>query len=1328
MLQFCGGRALSPFRLEKLLKEIRTLNLPVTAIHSEYWHFCSVTRSLYDNELSVLRKILNHDQVQESVRHSGEMFLVLPRPGTISPWSTKATDIAQHCGLAVTERIERGIVHYIQCGAELSSDDKARLVPLLHDRMTEAVFASLDDAAKLFEHFPSKPLGTIDVMYGGIKALLQANQDMGLALSPDEIEYLLHHFQRIHRNPTDVELMMFAQANSEHCRHKIFNADWIVDGKPQDKSLFAMIRNTHQSHPQGTLVAYTDNASVIEGAKINRFYPDSQRAYGYAEERTHVLMKVETHNHPTAISPFPGAATGVGGEIRDEGATGRGAKPKAGLCGFSVSNLTIPGFVQPWEYDGADNQSVYGKPGRIASALQIMLEGPIGGAGFNNEFGRPNLAGYFRTFEERLAGEMRGYHKPIMLAGGIGQISDLHVRKEKFPAGALLIQLGGPSMLIGLGGGAASSMDTGSNTEALDFDSVQRGNPEMQRRAQEVIDRCWQLQRGGVENPILFIHDVGAGGLSNAFPELVHDSGRGGRFNLRDVPSEETSLSPMQIWSNEAQERYVLAIKPESLVLFQSICERERCPFAVVGEATSDEQLVVTDPQSSTPPVDMPLPVLLGKPPRMTRDVAHKYRILPTLDWQGVNLTEAVYRVLRLPAVADKTFLIAIGDRSVGGLSARDQMIGPWQIPVADVAVTSMGYQTYLGEAFAIGERTPLALIDFKAAARMAVGEAITNIAAASIGKIEKIKLSANWMAAAGHAGEDAGLFDAVHTVGMDLCPQLGISIPVGKDSMSMKTVWEESGLRKEVTAPLSLIITAFATVMDVRKTLTPELRTDCGDTELVLIDLGRGQNRLGGSALAQVYKQVGNVAPNIDGETGAQHLKSFFKAIQQLNDMDKLLAYHDRSDGGLFVTLCEMAFAGHTGLTVNLDQLCFDPHSCDIDGSELQPEQLSGRFLERLLTVLFNEELGAVIQIEVAQRQEVLQVLTEAGLRDVSFLIGQLNGTDEVRLMRNNKPVLAEKRVDLQRAWSETTYQMQKLRDNPNCAQQEYDRLLDITDPGLQVRLSYDVDDDIAAPFVQTGMRPRLAILREQGVNGHMEMAAAFDRAGFTPIDVHMSDILSGQLSLSDFMGLIACGGFSYGDVLGAGEGWAKSILFNPRAREEFEAFFQRSDTFALGVCNGCQMMSNLHEIIPGAERWPRFTRNLSEQFEARFVMVEIQRGPSLFFDGMAGSRMPITVAHGEGKVEFCSGVSDDVASLVTMRFVDNHGQVTEQYPYNPSGSLQGITGLTTPDGRFNVLMPHPERVFRVTQHSWYPDARSALVEDGPWMRLFRNARKWIG
>jgi phosphoribosylformylglycinamidine synthase len=1338
MLQFYGGHALSPFRVEKLLKQINTFNLPVSSIHTEYWHFCSVAHDLRKEELDILKKLLIPEEIQEDRLHGAELFLVLPRPGTISPWSSKATDIAHHCGLTAVERIERGIAFYMQCNSQLSIEDKTHLKSLLHDRMTEVVVDSFDDAIELFQHIEPRPLHSIDLINGGIDALWEANQAMGLALSEDEIEYLAYHFDQAGRNPTDVELMMFAQANSEHCRHKIFNADWIVDGKAQNKSLFAMIRNTHQSHPHGTLVAYADNASIIEGAGIARFYPGDQQIYGYAQEQTQILMKVETHNHPTAISPFPGAATGVGGEIRDEGATGRGAKPKAGLCGFSVSNLNIPDYKQAWEYENANpqsNPSIYGKPARIASSLQIMLEGPIGGAAFNNEFGRPNLAGYFRTFEERVAGEMRGYHKPIMLAGGIGQISNAHVHKEKFPPGTLLIQLGGPGMLIGLGGGAASSMDTGTNKEALDFDSVQRGNPEMQRRAQEVIDRCWQLQRTGTDNPILFIHDVGAGGLSNAFPELVHDSGRGGRFNLRDIPSEESSMSPMQIWSNEAQERYVLAIEPASLTLFQSICERERCPFSIVGVATDEERLMVIDQESKIPPVDMPLSVLLGKPPKMTRNVIHCDRILPEIDCSDMNLAEAAYRVLRLPAVADKTFLIAIGDRSVGGMTARDQMVGPWQIPVADVAVTNAGYQTYLGEAFAIGERTPLALIDPKAAARMAVGEAVTNIAAASITEIGEIKLSANWLAAVGHLGEDAGLYDAVYTVGMELCPQLGISIPVGKDSMSMKTSWEEADkntgatLRKEVTAPLSLIITAFSNVNEVRKTLTPQLRTDCGETELILIDLGRGRNRLGGSALAQVFKQVGDEAPNIDGREGADKLKALFAAIQLLNQKNKVLAYHDRSDGGLFVTLCEMAFAGHTGLTINLDQLCFDAQCNDIDGSELRPEKSGGRFQERLLAVLFNEELGAVLQIKIEHHPEVMQVLTQASLRDVSFVIGQLNQVDEIRLMRNNKPVLAEKRIDLQRAWSETTYRMQKLRDNPACAQQEYDRILDVADPGLQIALNFDANDDIAAPYIQTGARPRIAILREQGVNGHVEMAAAFDRAGFTAIDVHMSDIVTGRISLQDFKGFAACGGFSYGDVLGAGEGCAKSILFNLRAREEFTAFFQRSDTFALGVCNGCQMMSNLHEIIPGAELWPRFKRNLSEQFEARFAMVEIQPSPSLFFADMAGSRMPITVAHGEGKVEFFADRPENAVALVTMRFVDNYGQVTEKYPYNPNGSRQGITGLTTPDGRFNILMPHPERVFRVVQHSWYPEqSKSGSSEDGPWMRLFRNARKWIG
>lgn len=1331
VLQFRGDRALSPFRLKKLLATMSQLHsVQVSHIYAEFWYFCAVNRQLSNDEKVVLSKLLNVDLVDQNEIQQGTLSLVLPRLGTISPWSSKATDIAHHCGLAVIERIERGVAFYVETKQALNADQATTIRALIHDRMTESVFTSFDDAGQLFSQYKPQPFKTIDVIAGGISALQQADMELGLALSDDEMVYLVDNFKRMARNPTDVELMMFAQANSEHCRHKIFNADWVIDEQVKDKSLFAMIRNTHQLHPQGTVVAYSDNSCVMEGASVARLFPDRNQTYHYDDTLTHVLMKVETHNHPTAIAPFPGAATGVGGEIRDEGATGRGARPKAGLVGFSVSNLNIPDYAQPWEVDGED--TTYGKPERIVSALDVMLEGPIGGAAFNNEFGRPNLAGYFRTFEENVAGEMRGYHKPIMLAGGLGQISATQVTKKQFPADSLLIQLGGPGMLIGLGGGAASSMDTGANEERLDFDSVQRGNPEMERRAQEVIDRCWQMAQNGGDNPILFIHDVGAGGLSNALPELVHDSERGGRFDLRAIPSEEPGMSPMQIWSNEAQERYVLAIKPESLSVFEAICARERCPFAVVGEATDEDQLVVHDEHDDTQPVNMPLSVLLGKPPKMTRNVSHRTPELPHFDTTKLKLSEAAYRVLRLPAVADKTFLICIGDRSVGGLTARDQMVGPWQVPVADVAVTSAGFQTYSGEAFAMGERTPIALINATASARMAVGEAVTNIAAVSISQISDIKLSANWMTATGHDGEDANLYDAVQAVGMRLCPRLGISIPVGKDSMSMKTTWEEADLhgapvKKAVTAPLSLIISAFSNVTDVRHTLTPQLRKSDEESELILIDLGVGKNRLGGSALAQVYKQVGDVAPDIDGDEGADRLKAFFSVIQQLSSEHKILAYHDRSDGGLFTTLCEMAFAGHAGITLNLDQLCFDPSANDIDGAELNPELLSGRFLERVFAVLFNEELGAVIQISTKYHQDVMHVLSKQGLSNNSYVIGSLNDLDQIRILRNNTVIFSQSRIDLQRAWSETTFQMQRLRDHPDCAQQEYDRILDAADPGLHVQLSFDVNDDVAAPYIQTSVKPSVAILREQGVNGHIEMAAAFDRAGFTAVDVHMSDVISGRVSLRDFKGLAACGGFSYGDVLGAGEGWAKSILFNSRARDEFEAFFQREDTFALGVCNGCQMMSHLREIIPGTAHWPSFVRNQSEQFEARFVMVEVQQSPSLFFDGMAGSRMPIVVAHGEGHAAFTDDSDlSKIAAQITMRFVDNMGDTTTVYPYNPNGSAQGITGLTSNDGRFNILMPHPERVFRVVQHSWYPQT-AATGEDAPWIRMFRNARKWV-
>ncbi|HUX92026.1 MAG TPA: phosphoribosylformylglycinamidine synthase [Gallionellaceae bacterium] len=1286
-----GKSALSSFRLEKLRAAVKAVAPEVSVEVTRHWYFTELKAALSAADQSLLERLLGMEGEAGKLSAKLHSLLVVPRLGTISPWSSKATDIAQHCALPAVKRIERGVVYYLKTrsGHALSRTELKAITPLLHDRMTESVVSDMDGIAeKIFAHGEPQPLSTVDVLEGGSTALSVANYELGLALSNDEIDYLVENFTRLQRNPTDVELMMFAQANSEHCRHKIFNADWVIDNEQEAMTLFGMIRNTHNLHPQGTIIAYTDNSSVIAGASIERFYPRADGSYAYSKELTHTLMKVETHNHPTAIAPFAGAATGAGGEIRDEGATGTGSRPKAGLTGFTVSNLAIPGFVQPWE------KQPYGKPSRIASPLQIMLEGPIGGAAFNNEFGRPNLAGYFRTFEENVNGERRGYHKPIMLAGGVGSISARHTHKHVLPIGTLLIQLGGPGMLIGLGGGAASSMDTGANAENLDFDSVQRGNPEMQRRAQEVIDRCWQM---GGNNPILSIHDVGAGGISNALPELVHGGGRGAHFELRKVPSEERGMTPMQIWSNEAQERYVLAIPPERLVEFQAICARERCPFAVLGHAIEADRLVVHDELFKNDAVDMPLSVLLGKPPKMTRTVKREKVKLPAFDNSKIKLKDAITRVLSLPSVADKTFLISIGDRSVGGLTARDQMVGPWQVPVADVAVSLMGFGTTLGEAFALGERTPLAVLNAPASGRMAVGEAITNIAAARIARIGDIKLSANWMAAAGHHGEDAALFDTVRAVGMELCPELGIGIPVGKDSMSMKTSWQEGENKKAVTSPLSLIVTAFAPTMDATKTLTPQLQPDL-DTRLLLIDLGNGKNRMGGSALAQVYSQVGSVAPDVDD---ASKLKGLFETIQRLNGEGKLLAYHDRSDGGLLATLCEMAFASHIGLDIKLDGLKGDA-----------------------LSALFNEELGAVIQVRSKDVKEVLKACSDAGLKAVQE-VASLNQRGLINIAHNGKKLFSENAIELNRIWSATTYQMQKLRDNPACAQQEYDAKLDATDPGLHAKLSYDVNTSPVAPAILK-TRPKMAILREQGVNGQVEMAAAFDRAGFNAVDVHMSDIITGRVSLADFKGVAACGGFSYGDVLGAGEGWAKSILFNPRARDEFSAFFNRKDTFALGVCNGCQMMSNLHEIIPGAEHWAHFSRNESEQFEARFVMVEVQKTPSILFEGMAGSRMPIVVSHGEGYADFGTANKLKAAQpLVTLRYVDNHGKATQTYPFNPNGSPKGATGLTTPDGRFSIMMPHPERVFRAVQNSWHP---AEWQENGAWLRMFQNARKWVG
>ncbi len=1311
MLILRGAPALSPFRQQKLQQRVTDGVGRAVVLYAEFMHFADLESALNERQKQVLARLLRYGPHLPEHEPEGQLLLVIPRPGTISPWSSKATDIAHNCGLKTIARLERGVVYYLQTeGEALSEHELALVADLLHDRMTEVVLSELQEADCLFLRAQPTPLRSVDVMGGGRAALETANRDFGLALSADEIDYLVESFSSLRRNPTDVELMMFAQANSEHCRHKIFNADWVIDGKPQARSLFGMIRNTTERSPGQVLSAYKDNAAVIEGHAGRRLLVDATSGvYAECEEDIHILMKVETHNHPTAISPFPGAATGAGGEIRDEGATGRGAKPKAGLVGFSVSNLRLPGCEQPWERD-------YGRPGRIVSALDIMLEGPIGAAAFNNEFGRPNLGGYFRTYEAEVPGphgpELRGYHKPIMIAGGMGNIRAPHVAKQDYPPGTPLVVLGGPAMLIGLGGGAASSMASGASAEDLDFASVQRSNPEIQRRCQEVIDRCVAQ---GEDNPVLWIHDVGAGGLSNAFPELVHDCGRGGRFELRMVPNDDPGMSPMQIWCNESQERYVLAIAAERLEDFKRLCERERCPYAVVGEATEDETLLLGDAHFQNNPIDLPLPLLFGKPPRMLREATHHPFHKPEFATAGIELREAALRVLRLPAVADKRFLITIGDRSITGQVSRDQMVGPWQVPVADVAVTVSDYCGYTGEAMAMGERTPLALIHPTASARMAVGEAITNLAAAAIERLSDIKLSANWMAAAGQPGEDAGLFDMVHAVGMELCPALGIAIPVGKDSLSMKTVWsqpqpvavtEESGEdagmreRREMTAPLSLIISGFAPAADVRRTLTPQLRTDLGDTDLVLIDLGKGANRLGGSALAQCYAQVGHHGPDLDDP---EVLKHFFGVVQELNREGLLLAYHDRSDGGLFATLCEMAFAGRCGLAVELD---------DLDGDAL--------------ALLFNEELGAVIQVLHADTDRVLKELHDAGLGHYSHLIGSPDLSGRIRIAQAGRTLLDKSRSELQQAWSETSYRLQALRDNPDCAREEFERIANDGDPGLQAALVFDPDDDVAAPFIARGVRPPIAILREQGVNGQIEMAAAFHRAGFECVDVHMSDIIEGRIGLDGFKGLVACGGFSYGDVLGAGEGWAKSILFNSRARDQFEAFFRRDDSFALGVCNGCQMLSNLHELIPGADHWPHFVRNRSEQFEARFSLVEVQQSASILFAGMAGSRLPIAVAHGEGRAEFRDEAHlASARSQVGLRYIENDGTVASRYPANPNGSPEGIAGLTNEDGRVTIMMPHPERVFRAVQNSWHPDE---WEEDAPWLRLFRNARVFVG
>ena len=1293
MLTLSGAPALSRFRLEKLLESLRAVCPAITAVGARHVHFTDLARELDDDEFRLLQRLLHYGPTRHVPLPDGTMLLALPRFGTISPWASKATDIAHNCGLTAVRRIERGVAWHLATKEPLPPHELAAVAPVLHDRMTESLVHRMEEAARLFERHEPGPLATVPLGAGGREALVAANGSLGLALSDDEIDYLLAHFAAERRDPTDAELMMFAQANSEHCRHKIFNATWIVDGEAQAKPLFAMIRNTHAQSPDGVLSAYRDNAAVVNGWRAERWFPHgTDGRYRWVTEDVHIVMKVETHNHPTAISPFPGAATGAGGEIRDEGATGLGAKPKAGLCGFSVSHLRIPGWEQPWEAQDP------GRPARIASPLEIMIDGPLGAAAFNNEFGRPNLAGYFRTFELPVDGVVRGYHKPIMVAGGIGNVRPAHVEKGSVPAGAQLVVLGGPAMLIGLGGGAASSMSSGESSEDLDFASVQRGNPEMQRRAQEVIDRCWAQ---GDDNPILLIHDVGAGGLSNARPEVIDHSRLGGRIELRDVPNDEPGMSPMAIWCNEAQERYVLAVAPERMQEFAALCERERCPFAVVGATTTERRLVVTDRHFGNAPVDMPVEVLLGKPPRMIREARRVTRRGDDVP-ADIDLREAAYRVLRFPAVADKTFLVTIGDRTVGGLSARDQMVGPWQVPVSDVAVTLSGYRAVSGEAMAMGERTPIAALDPPASGRMAVGEALTNIAAAPVPALSAVRLSANWMAACGEPGEDAALYDTVRAIGEELCPALGIAIPVGKDSLSMRTRWVEDGEERAVIAPLSLIVSAFAPVVDARLTLTPRLRLDRGDSALLLVDLGGGRNRLGGSVLAQVHGRIGREPPDVDDPA---RLAAFFAAVQDLNRRGLLIAYHDRSDGGLFATLAEMAFAGRTGIEVELDELGADP-----------------------LAALFSEELGAVLQIRQNDLGAVVGRLEEGGLGAAAHVLGRPTREPGIVIRARGEAVLEERRTDLHRAWSETTHRMQALRDHPACAHEEYERLLDEQDPGLWAEPSFDPGEDIAAPLIHTGRRPVVAVLREQGVNSQVEMAAALDRAGFDPVDVHMSDVIAGRVGLAGFSGLVACGGFSYGDVLGAGEGWAKSILYNARARDEFQAFLARQDRFALGICNGCQMMAALKELIPGAGLWPRFVPNRSEQYEARLSLVRVEDTGSALAAGMAGSVVPVVVAHGEGRAEFRDQAHLDAcveAGLVWLRYVDNHGRTAVTYPANPNGSPDGIAGLTSADGRVTLAMPHPERVFRSVQHSWHPDHWG---EDGPWMRLFRNARVWVG
>ena len=1293
-----GPASHSPFKLESLLRRLQSIDQNIDDLGARFIHLIDSKNDPDEEQDRILDSILEYGPGWPFGNDEGFKVFTLPRFGTTSPWSSKATDIAKVCGLTSIEKIERGVIFTLALKDKDSAPSK-EAIEMLYDRMTEVVITDLKQAKEIFSSLEPQPFSDVDILSDGKKALETANIELGLALNNDEIDYLLEQFTKLNRNPTDAELMMFAQANSEHCRHKVFNADWVIDGVDKERSLFQMIKNTYEASSRNVLSAYKDNAAVIGGHKADWFLPhlDDQK-YGRFHDEIHTMMKVETHNHPTAISPYPGAATGSGGEIRDEAATGRGAMPKAGLTGFSVSHLFIPGDLQSWE-------KTIGKPDHIASALDIMLDGPIGGAAYNNEFGRPNILGYFRTFEEENKEESNtswGFHKPIMIVGGMGNISDSSVKKNDIDAGSLIIVLGGPAMLIGLGGGSASSLNAGSSDSELDFASVQRDNAELERRAQEVITRCFAMGVQNKEdnaNPIILIHDVGAGGLSNAIPEVADHSKMSADINLRDIDNAEPGMSPLEIWCNEAQERYVLSIHPDDLEVFDQVCKRERCPYAVVGEVATHGNLRLKDEVYDNYPIDMPMDVLFGKPPKTKLEIASEQKSIIDDGLKGIDIEEAALKILRFPTVADKTFLIHIGDRTVGGLVSQDQFVGPWQVPVSDVAVTLKDHFGVQGEAMAMGERSPIAVHNAAASGRIAVGEAITNILSAPIGDIADIKLSANWMSSIMTDRLKQDLYETVEAISVDFCSKIGITIPVGKDSLSMQTSWVNEEKQYKNTAPLSLVISAFSPIDDVNNVITPQLK-DKSESILLLIDLGQGQNRMGGSCLSQIYNRSLGETPDIENP---EVLKKFFNAITKLKSRMLIQAYHDRSDGGLFACVSEMAFAGNMGLDLSLE----------------------AANQEELLKLLFSEELGCVIQIQNGDLDDVLDILNEASLSNFIYPIGTVVKDKQISI-KNNEFNHSFDLKTLRQAWSKMSYEMQKLRDNPETAEEGFKKILDVNDPGLNPKIKFGPTQIDYKRLTKSS--PKVAILRDQGVNSQIEMAVAFNKAGFNAYDIHMTDILNGQVNLDEYIGLVVCGGFSYGDVLGAGGGWAKSVLFNENAQNQFKTFFHREETFSLGICNGCQMMSQLKNLIPGADHWPRFVRNLSEQFEARLNMVEVLESNSIFLNGMEGSMIPIATSHGEGRVQYSNDGDMNAlieASGVTIRYVDNFGQPAINYPDNPNGSESGFAGFCSEDGRSTIMMPHPERVMRTEQFSWCPDD---WKDHGPWARFFVNARDWIG